>query len=226
MNTGEWSEKLVSIWKHLHTEVSWASVVCLEFPFLNQLAFLLWVCPVCKKTTVCKIMLCNNPEVPSNSIRLERLTMTHKIPDTHTKVRSQRESRSPMDAQRSCQLTRQVRYGYQTSFLLGTPWLVSVKVSAPLFRNNLNMNDKAWIQQKLSFIFLWFNIKLTWRKALGYAFKILTSDFFFFFNSITMSSLNSIILLKKAERKGCWTSTEKIYSTKHSTVQETPVSQS
>lgn len=156
------------------------------------------------KTTVCKIMLCNKPEVPSNSIRLERLTMTHKIPDTHKKVRSQGESRSPMDAQGSCQLTWQVSYRHQTSFLLGRPWLVSVKVSAPLFQNNLNMNDKAWIQQKLSFIFLWFNIKLTWRKALGYAFKILTSDFFFFITS------------------GCqvWipSSTEKIYSTKHSTV--------
>lgn len=81
-NCGERSEKLVSIWKRLHTEVSLTSVVCLEFPFMSRLALLLWVC---RRQLFAKSVLCNNLEAPSNSIRLERLTMTPKIPPTHTK---------------------------------------------------------------------------------------------------------------------------------------------
>lgn len=68
-----------------------ASVVCLEFPFLNRLS------PVgVPKTTAGKILFffCKNPEAPSNLIRLERLTMTHKIPPTHTQ--SQKSEREPI----------------------------------------------------------------------------------------------------------------------------------
>lgn len=106
-------------------------------------------------------------------------------------------------------------YCHQTSFLLGRPWLLSVKVSAPLFLNNLNMNDRAWVQQKVSLIFLWFNIKVSRRKALGYAFKILTSD---------LKKKNWYVMfrfnhsLKEAGRKGCRTSTEKDYTTEHSII--------
>lgn len=83
-------------------------------------------------------------------------------------------------------------YCHQTSFLLGRLWVISVKVSAPLFLNIIHMYDRAWIQQKVSLTFLCFNIKVTWRKASRYAFKILTPDL-----NIRMSCSKSIILLKK-----------------------------
>lgn len=86
--TNPWKGKLprmrwksLCIWKHLHTEVSFPSVVCLEFPFRNQLAFLLWGC---WRQLLAKSILCTNPEAPTSLIRLQRLTVTHKISPTHT----------------------------------------------------------------------------------------------------------------------------------------------
>lgn len=122
---------------------------------------------------------CKNPEAPSSLIRLERLTMTHKIPPTHTQKSEVRRRANLWLPRAATGLTDKSAYCHQASFLLGRPWLLLAKVSAPLFPNNLSMNDRAWVQQKMSLIFLWFNIKVTWKKALGYTFKILTSDFFF-----------------------------------------------
>ena len=117
-NCGERGEKLASIWKHLRTEVSFTSVVCLEFPLMSRLALLLWVC---RRQLLAKSILCNNLEAPSDSISLERATVTHKIPlDTHTRVRSQGESQALMPRV-AASLPDTSGYCCQTSFLLGRP---------------------------------------------------------------------------------------------------------
>lgn len=107
-------------------------------------------------------------------------------------------------------------YCHQTSFLLGRPWLLSVKVSAPLFLNNLNVKDRAQVQQKVSLLFLWFNIKVTWRKSLRICFQDTDFGVFVvFFLNISLSCLDSIILLKKQGGRVAG-HTGKDYTTEHS----------
>ena len=183
---------------------------------MNCLAFLLWVC---WRQLLAKSILCNNSEVPSNSIRLEKQTMSHKIPNTNIKVRSQRESWSPMDAEGSCQWV----YCPQTSFLLGRPWLLTVKASA-LFSWAISpwMTGLSPTEGVCHLFMVQYKVYL--KKSLSVCFQ--HTDFWFFFKKHQDVMFEFHHSLKEAGKKGCWTSTGKAYLTKCSVILETHVSHS
>lgn len=166
------NEKFVCIWKRLHTEVSLASVVCLNFHFWTD-----FFSSGVPKTAVGKILFffLQKSEAPSSLIRLERLTMTHKIPRL-TKVRSRRRANLWLP-RAATGLTDKSAYCHQASFLLGRPWLLLAKCRH-LFSEQSQHEWQGHKSTSEDAIFLWFNIKVTPEKNLRIYFLNTTSDFF------------------------------------------------